>query len=632
MSTYASKPPGIGEDSSEAPQARSWPLLADWQSYRDPFEQQWHLNLSYLIGKHYVIWNQATKRLEDMIRREVASTVSNPAGKNKARVVSNHVFRLFRQKLAEFLKLKMQVQIESATEDASDLAASKTGGAIVKYLQRKHKFQTTERLLWLLKMCFGHASLYPCWNPDAGPAGQEELHLLTPFETYWPRTRWPLPNQEVLIVRARPAEELTQQYGVKVNPDSSLISSPIEQQIRYLLEQREDLSPDQGMARELIHYKLPCPSYPKGLYRVETEAQVLHEGPMQPWYFDDEGMAHLPAIKFNFYDVPLSNFPRAFIDDLISPQREYNFKVSRITDHFQKLTGKWLIPFGAGLREPINDDSGQYLYYDPMAGATPMASTVPGLPASIFQDLARAKLDMEDLAGSHDISHGKVPSGVRSGKAIQALQEGDESQMVPIILDHETQMAEVFMVLLNIVKLNYQEPRTIDVVGDGKRYQLSNFTGQQLIGQKTITVTMGSAYPFSKVARQAAIEEQFKLGIITRDEARQQLQLAEDTTLPDNVDLLAAKAAVESMLKGILVEVHDFDNHALYIKVLNEVRKDPSFQATAKPDVKMVFDLVADLHMQALAKELQAQAAGPMAGAPPAGAPQPGMRPQPAAA
>ena len=31
---------------------------------RLPYEQQWHLNLAFLEGRHYAFWNQATQRLE----------------------------------------------------------------------------------------------------------------------------------------------------------------------------------------------------------------------------------------------------------------------------------------------------------------------------------------------------------------------------------------------------------------------------------------------------------------------------------------------------------------------------------------------------------------------------------------
>jgi hypothetical protein len=239
---------------------------------------------------------------------------------------------------------------------------------------------------------------------------------------------------------------------------------------------------------------------------------------------------------------------------------------------------------------------------------------------------------MEDIAASHDVSHGKVPSGVRAGKAIAALQERDESQMAPIVLGVEEKAARMVTMILNIIQQNYQEQRTIDIVGGGKRFQLKDFTGRQIIGARTVRVSMGSAFPYSRIARQEQVMELYAAGLIDREEARQQLQLNEAKQLPQNVELMAAKAAVDQMLQGVLVEVHDFSNHALHLKVINETRADPDFQEQAPQQVKMIFDLVADLHMQALAKELAAQAMGPMgpngipAGQPPAmpGAPSRG--------
>src|SRR3990167_97827 len=101
----------------------SWQLYERWRDYREPFERQWHLNLAILIGKQYARWNVAAKRLDDAARDDIGLSGSLAKPK-RSRVVSNHILRLFRQKLSDFLKLKPDIQVASSTQDKSDLKAA----------------------------------------------------------------------------------------------------------------------------------------------------------------------------------------------------------------------------------------------------------------------------------------------------------------------------------------------------------------------------------------------------------------------------------------------------------------------------------------------------------------------------
>lgn len=593
----------------------SWSLWETWKTYREPWEKTWYLTLAFLIGRQYVRWNSATKRLEDAIRDDIR-IAGNTIGQNKVRLVSNHILRLFRQKLSGFVQLKPILKIEPATQDETDIKAAQIGNWVAKYLQRKHEIQTLQRQLWTVMMAFGRGSIYPYFDKTKGQGGEEDLCLLSPFDTFWPRSQWPKPPQQVMCLQAEHVDDIKARYGVTVAAETDLTTSSVEQQLRYLLEQK-DSTLEEDQARVLKHFALPSAKYPQGRYRAEAhEGVVLYDGPLPQECFDDDGTALLPIIPFDFYEVPLSEYPQSFIEPLISPQREYNYKISRITNQIKLMGGKVYVPFGAGLKEPVNDETGQVIYYDPSAGQAPSFQSPPGIPASYFTDLSRCKLDMEDLAASHDISNARVPAGVRSGRAIAALQEGDSDQMMPILASAEERWGRVFTLLLRIVQQHYQTARTLDVVGEGQRYRIQDFTGSQLAGRKTITVSLGSAMSQSRVARQESVLELVKAQLLTPQEAREQLQLVGETELPDNVQLMAAKQAVESMLKGVMVEVHDFDDHALHLKVINDTRVDPDFQANAPEEVKMLFEIAADLHMRVLAQEMMAKQAAAQPPAP----------------
>ena len=165
-------------------------------------------------------------------------------------------------------------------------------------------------------------------------------------------------------------------------------------------------------------------------------------------------------------------------------------------------------------------------------------------------------------------SKAQVPTGVRSGLAIQYLQEQDDTRLGPIIMRFEEAEGECGHELLHIVKENYKEPRLIRIIGRDNRIEAFDFKGADLGDNLDVIVQAGSAFPLNKVAKQQFVLNLWLNKIIT--EPRQILKMLEFGTFEEIYEDFAmdeknAQEENRNMQQGNPEEVEWFDNDDIHI-------------------------------------------------------------------
>jgi hypothetical protein len=142
-------------------------------------------------------------------------------------------------------------------------------------------------------------------------------------------------------------------------------------------------------------------------------------------------LERLTRFPILFY-FPERNTQRAYgtawLTDLRPINRAFENVFSLIEDYFLKIKPKLMRPKGSNLK-PISDELGEILEY---SGTIPdqLKEFVPaGLSGSIFQFLDVCRDLIETIGGAHAASVGKVPTGVKSGRGIEALKAGDENNV-----------------------------------------------------------------------------------------------------------------------------------------------------------------------------------------------------------
>lgn len=194
-------------------------------------------------------------------------------------------------------------------------------------------------------------------------------------------------------------------------------------------------------------------------------------------------------------------------------------------------------------------------------------------------------------------------------------------------------------------------PRLIKTVGSDGSFDAMMLSGSDIASGTDIRVESGSALPTSKAARQSLITEWMKMGFISPNDGLRVLEMGmlkqyynlikidENAAQRENLSMKKLdeaqiqQAAMEYAQKvqagdpsimtqdpmtgemipapqPPIIEVHDWDNHAVHVEVHNRFRKSQTFELLPDP-VKEEFQKHIALHQQALqAQQMQAMMMG----------------------
>lgn len=584
---------------------------------RTPHEQVWQQNLAFLLGKQWLKWNSVSNTYSDVTQNNTLLKKR----KNSVRLVSNLILPGFRLLHAKLAKIKPILNVvPERSMDERNISAAQVGDVVLKALWRDLKMQQILQYRDILRLCFGYAFLEPYLNVEKGDTvdddgaktGEVDCDVLSPFDVYLPKVE--INSEITCLIKAKihSVDYINQKYDSEVKEDAELEVSSVQNQINSLLG-KSGVSNPKNSALLLEYWETPSKSYPEGRLIAIANEELLSSDVIPPEY-----KGQIPIRKFDFFQVPLSIYTQGCVEQAISPQKEYNYSISNIVEFMKRMTkGKIKVPIGAQMITEYDDENGQILKYNPQGGASPEQMQLSSIPGYVFMDLQRKKLDLQDIIGMHDVSQSKPPKGVRSGKAIFFLQQQDDTQLGPILARDEEELSIIGEMFLDIVEKYYTEPRLLSTVGLNLSYEAKQFLSTwgkdeydsgdiaMTKGGRRVIVQLGSGLPLNKGARDEYIMNLWNMGIIQDpDQFMKLVDLGDITQEFKSIDILAAETENQEMAKGIIHTVHNYDNHQVHLKTLNDFRKRPSFEKFPKT-VTDLFEAHAKGHQDAFRKELE---------------------------
>jgi hypothetical protein len=289
------------------------------------------------------------------------------------------------------------------------------------------------------------------------------------------------------------------------------------------------------------------------------------------------------------------------------------------------------------------------------------------LPEYYVTQQDRVLVDFEDLSGQHEVSRGSAPPGVTAGTAISFLQEKDDQYLTPQYQNVEDGFERTAIQTLSLFQQYVDIARKIKVVGADGTFDTMLLSGADVRGGTDIRVEPGSAIGQSMAAKRASIMEMFSVGMI--QDPMQALRLMEVGGAQKMLDLFAVaekKAQRENMRMKMIdetavaanrekygsqiisamltdmgtpmspediqavgvdalmqalppdavpqieqmippvVQVEDFDEHAIHIETHNKFRMSQEYEAL--PEIaKEQFKVHVDIHMQSLQQQMFSQ-------------------------
>lgn len=369
----------------------------------------------------------------------------------------------------------------------------------------------------------------------------------------------------------------------------------------------------------------------------------------------DDGTFSMKIVTFcDQVDVPLrveetddQEYPFEIYQGDLTPNEVYGeswlkhiIPINRVIDHLEShifeynhlfARGRFVIDKNSGVRVIVNQH-GQII--EKNRGSEVTSLPIAPLPTAPREQIGAMRQYLEDISGAHDVTLGRIPSGVKSGVGIAELRQADASNQNDLVDNLEEFLARAGKKILKLVAENWDSAQLIQVTGIGgkpdyfmavgekggerlKKKDKYKFGDQELpiatIGaDNEVRVKVGSWLAYTKEARQEKILEYFRLGLIdaktaleylefsgiddivsrTRDEQLLQMRagmpskaVARTTGREDIDDEELALAENELMLEGNDQPVDMDDDHQVHIAVHKDVSDDKKFGVVVRAHI-----------------------------------------------
>ena len=352
-------------------------------------------------------------------------------------------------------------------------------------------------------------------------------------------------------------------------------------------------------SRIFEYWETPGPKYPQGRLVVITTTKILSNATIPPEY-----KGKIPLFNIDYLDLMMASFPQAMVEQLISLQEEYNFTLTKIHNYKKAMNGKLKVPNKAKLSSKYDEEVGQIIFYE--QGQEPHFDVPPSPPQFLYDELARIRRDMEDISAVHDSTKFQQKD-IRSGKAIENLDDLDNNALSPILINIEQQLSFFAETILDIIEAKYVEPRILAITGDQEAADVKTFKGPDVAGNRRVKVNIGTGMPINKTDRQMWIMGLADKGYIDKAKALELMEFADLSGLYNSIDEQAQKMETSEILTGTIVEPNEWDFHQAHIKVIERFIKGDQFKKQ-EPQIQQAILQHRSLHQQFLRAEMMAAA------------------------
>jgi hypothetical protein len=508
---------------------------------RAPYLRDWLLNLNFYAGNQNVFWDSDDQcfRLRTQQRPSWSSTV-----------VENRVQGLVRAAVGVMIGNKPEYTCVPAHASEEDKTAAQLGDSIIKRAWKSFGLRKTQTEVALWMLIASMSGLRVHWDPNIGPLtpamDTDETGRVMYDEANRPMTR-----------RDRRGNVLWDHQGDvawTIIPPINFLPGDYCSDPRHLPWYIYEVP------RSLEHIRMKWPETGKKVAAEEIGSDPLGQGHLSAAYFsfrgaqetdpsDDEpaavvkemvtmpseefplgGVCHVAnGILLDFHDgldeyclatstmgltiarcfpVPGRFWPCAAVDLLVPLQRELNRTRRQVTEaKDQTCAPKYLIPRSANVRKgSLNRRPGERVPYD--YPFVPTLLVPPPLPRYILEWGMKLPYWMQEVMGLHQATLGQAPQNLRSGLAINQVQEQDEVGWMIPSQEIEDMFEAGFGRFLWLVQQNYSESRTVRSLSeDTGEWDIQEFTGADLKGVVDVECVEGSMTRRSKTQIRAFLLE-----------------------------------------------------------------------------------------------------------------------------
>lgn len=626
---------------------------------RRQYEGEWQVNLAFLKGQQYTQWSKTRQTLW-----------VPPAPPWRIRVTTNLIAPVVRTLLGKVLATDTQTKVLAANNTPEAAQDARAQDELLDHLKTVTRAEdaNAESARWMIAT--GTSIHHPCWdkslgdevmypdtqmvdsvdefgmptrieqphpmagqavrepNPDTGEddgtgnvvhMGDIDHIVVSPFQFFPPPMAKRVEDMEwAFYVSVRSADYVQRKYGVKVEEDTIAADD-------FLTFNTGDDGQLGSQTKGVVvkeFWRRPCSEYPEGQYVVYTDNKVFVNS-RNPYM-----KLPIPFIVVADRATVLGDrlWGRGILSDLVPLQRHYNKLKSQGAEIREySARPKWHV-FDTALipGKPITTAPAEVLITKFVAGAPDggKPSKIEGgdVPASFATEAASIERQFFEVAGLHDFRQGT--QGLAGGKTFGGLRlliEQDDTRVGLLKKEHDKGIVAVQSAELKLAKQYYIEPRAIQVVGPDNAVEVHQFYSEKIGDDPQVRLMASGALPMTYAARQDAVYQMRREGIITDPRSvRKLLGVANIPGVNDDLELDTRQAERENeqLKNGDVPAAHDYDNHLIHGHEHDNYRKGEEFEQVAANDPSIVqrFQQHVEMHKQLLASAAQGMA--PMVPAP----------------
>lgn len=315
----------------------------------------------------------------------------------------------------------------------------------------------------------------------------------------------------------------------------------------------------------------PTDMFPGGFYCQYIDPKLFLELKPYPWT-TKEGIAFYPIVHYKYDRMAGSALARTPAFDLIEKQKTRN-RVEAIGEMILTRTSNpvWLKPT-PGTNTVITGHVGQEIEYDANQtnGHAPARIEAAQLPPAIQYWLDRIDKDFDVITAQGEIANGQRPLSVKTGYAIQKLQEISQDRQTSLFTNFAIATAQWQIQALEIFRMITPVGRYAKILGDNNQWTIKKLKATDLQGSVDIWAEPGAWSPKSHLEKLATLEMFIQMGLVDINDPLQKLRIHREYGMPgllpdaDADDAYIAREQ-DRFKQGQPIQVSPLDNHQMHL-------------------------------------------------------------------
>lgn len=242
---------------------------------------------------------------------------------------------------------------------------------------------------------------------------------------------------------------------------------------------------------------------------------------------------HYPLVLYQADLNPLEIYGESWMKHVMPVNRVLNALESSVFKYNYKYAkGRIVMDKNSGVRI-VTNEHGDII--EKNRGSEVTSLPLQPLPQSYQIQIENMRRYLEDLGGAHDVSLGRLPTGVKSGIGIAELKSADATNQQDLVDALEDFLCEVAKKIAYEISQNFDVPKVIKALGKGGKPEYFAVIGEKAgklrnkkevkigsdifdiatIGaEEEVRVTIGSWLAYTKSAQQDKLKELYQAGII----------------------------------------------------------------------------------------------------------------------